>query len=93
MIKEEIVSSVLGNSLKEVFMKIYQEVNLASFEFWGGAEDTFKKVQEADKVEELETLLEDCYPNGASDIALNDFLRFNSDDLFSMLGMEVEDEG
>jgi len=72
-------------------MKVYQEVNLSSFEFWGGAEGVFKMIQEADKVESLEALLEDCYPNGIMDTALNDFLRYDSDDLFSMLGMEVED--
>jgi len=71
-------------------MKIYQEVNLASFGFWGGAEEVFAKIEEDGKVEELEALLEDYYPDGISSLALNDFLRFDSD-LFSMLGMEVED--
>jgi len=74
-------------------MKVYQEVSLASFGFWGGAEEVFAKIEEDGKVESLEALLGDCYPDGVSDIALNDFLRYDSDDLFSMLGMEVEDEG
>jgi hypothetical protein len=74
-------------------MKVYQEVSLSSFEFWGGAEDVFAMIEEADKVEDLEALLEDCYPNGISDVKLNDFLRHDSDDLFSMLNMEeVENE-
>jgi len=74
-------------------MKVYQEVSLASFGFWGGAEDVFNAISDAGKVEALEALLEDCYPDGVMDTALNDFLRYDSDDLFSMLGMEVKDEG
>jgi hypothetical protein len=73
-------------------MKVYQEVSLSSFEFWGGAEDVFAMIQEAGKVEELEALLEDCFPEGVSDVKLNDFLRYDSDDLFDMLNMGVENE-
>ena len=73
-------------------MKVYQEVIISSFEFWGGAEDVFAMIQEAGKVEELEALLEDCFPEGVSDVKLNDFLRYDSDDLFDMLNMGVENE-
>ena len=73
-------------------MKVYQEVSLESFEFWGGAEDVFNAIAEAGKVEELEALLEDCFPEGVSDVKLNDFLRYDSDDLFDMLNMGVENE-
>jgi len=73
-------------------MKVYQEISLESFEFWGGAEDTFSRIEEAGKVEELEQLLEDCYPDGINDVALNDFLRHDSDDLLAMLNIEVENE-
>jgi hypothetical protein len=73
-------------------MRIYREMNLEFFEFYSGAEDVFAKIQEAGKGEELETLLEDCYPNGINEVVLNDFLRYDSDDLFAMLNMEVEDE-
>lgn len=72
-------------------MKVYYELDLSTFEAWSGAEQTLDKVEEADKVSELESILEDIFPEGCSQTELNDFLWFEDNQIFEMLGM-TEDE-
>ena len=54
-------------------MRIYSEISLEHFEAWSGAVDTLDRVREAGKCEELESILEDVYPDGMSETELNDF--------------------
>lgn len=73
-------------------MKIYHEISLDRFEGWSGAEDTLDRVIEAGKVDELEAILEDMYPDGIDETNLNDLLRFDSDTVFSWLGISDDDD-
>lgn len=73
-------------------MKIYMEKTLADFEFWSGAVDTANKIDELDKWDELETILEDMYPDGINETELNDLLWFDSETVFEWLGIEGEDD-
>ena len=73
-------------------MKIYSETNLENFEAWSGAVDTLDRVREAGKCDELESILEDLYPDGMSETELNDLLWFEPETVFEWLGIEEEEE-
>ena len=73
-------------------MKIYSETNLENFEAWSGAVDTLDRVREAGKCDELESILEELYPDGMSETELNDLLWFEPETVFEWLGIEEEEE-
>ena len=73
-------------------MKIYSETSLENFEAWSGAVDTLERVREAGKCDELESILEDLYPDGMSETELNDLLWFEPETVFEWLGIEEEEE-
>ena len=73
-------------------MRIYSETSLENFEAWSGAVDTLDKVREAGKCDELESILEDLYPDGMSETELNDLLWFEPETVFEWLGIEEEEE-
>lgn len=66
-------------------MKITNEIRLAAFEPWSGAIET-KKSLTLEELEQLEFMLEDCYPDGIDETQLNDILRFEQDWIAEMLG-------
>lgn len=71
-------------------MKITYELDLNSFEAWSGGEDTLNRVINEGKVDELEAVLEECYPEGMDETSLNDILRFESDWVFEMCEIRSE---
>ena len=71
-------------------MKISKEMNLRNFEAWSGAKGTLNKLIEFDKCEELETVLEDLYPEGMTETQLNDILWFDTEWIYETLGIEEE---
>ena len=73
-------------------MKIITETSLDNFQAWEGAKQTLQKIREAGKVEDLEMLLDDLYPDGIDDVKLNDILWFDNDWIFESLGMKPEEE-
>ena len=73
-------------------MRIYNETSLENFEAWSGAVDTLDRVKEAGKCDELESILEDLYPDGMSETELNDLLWFEPETVFEWLGIEEEEE-
>ena len=68
------------------------EVSLYDFEAWSGGADTLNRVIDNGKVEELENLLEELYPEGLSDTELNDILWFEEDWVYENLGIRTESE-
>lgn len=74
-------------------MKITKEINLANFEPWSGAIDTFDKIYNAGKIDELEWILEDLYPEGMDETELNDLLWFDDEWILETLGIDEDDEG
>lgn len=66
-------------------MKIYTEESLKNFEFWSGAKDTVKYLTD-DELDTMESILEDCYPDGMSDTQINDLFWFEEDWIAEMLG-------
>ena len=73
-------------------MTINYELDLHTFEAWSGAKSTLERVIDEDKVDVLEAVLEDCYPEGMTETQLNDILWFESDWVFEMCGIRTESE-
>lgn len=73
-------------------MKVYKEISLGTFDAWGNAPETLRIVGEANKINELEDLLQECEPaDGWTETAINDILWFESDWIFQMLGIDPDD--
>lgn len=73
-------------------MKLYTE-GFNNYEPWSGAVDRWQEIVDAGKVEQLENILEDIYPEGMSMTQLNDFIWFEEDTWRDWLDMnEDEDE-
>lgn len=68
-------------------MKITSEIDLRYFEGWSGAVDTLNTLTDEQK-SELETILEDLYPDGMDETSLNDLLWFENDAIAEWLGFE-----
>ena len=73
-------------------MTIKTETNLRNFEAWSGAIDTKNLTLDAGLEEEFEMLIDELYPEGLSDIDLNDILWFDSDWILETLGIKEEEE-
>lgn len=71
-------------------MILIQEINLQDFEAWSGAVDTLETVAEYNKTEQLETILNDLYPNGMTDTELNDLLWHDTDAVYEWLGIDPD---
>ena len=71
-------------------MKISYELDLSTFKAWSGAVSTLDRIQREGKCEELESILEDIYPDGMTETQLNDLLWFDDEWIFETLGMRTE---
>lgn len=59
---------------------------------WCGAVETYERIQKEDKLDDLEMLLEECYPEGITMTQINDILWFDSEWVYEQLGMSQEEE-
>lgn len=73
-------------------MLIKKEYDFCSFEPWSGAVETWERLKSADKLDELEEVLEDLYPDGIDETALNDILWFDDEWVFNAVGLRTESE-
>lgn len=73
-------------------MKIYMETSLERFNAWSGGEDTLEVLREKDLCDRLEYIIEDIFPDGCTDIELNDFLWFERDTIAEWLGFSDWDD-
>lgn len=74
-------------------MKTYNEnMTLVNFDAWSGAVDTKNRIIEKGKSEDFDNLIEELYPDGLSETALNDILRFEEDWIFENLGISDEED-
>ena len=74
-------------------MKLYTEKSLSSFEPWSGAVDAYKYLDDHDLLDDLETILEELYPDGMDETALNDLLWFEPETVYEWLGVDVDEDG
>ena len=72
-------------------MTIISDINLRAFTAWSGAVDTQDTIINEGKEEAFNDLIEELYPEGLTDTALNDLLWFDSDFIFESLGIEEEE--
>lgn len=73
-------------------MRLYRELDLTRFEPWSGAVDTYNAIYNADKLGELELLLEELCPEGIEEVQLNDLLWFDSEWVLESLGIQEDEE-
>ena len=71
-------------------MKIISEISIESFEAWSGAVDTLDRIRNAGKCDQLESVLEEVYPDGMTDTELNDLLWFEPDTVYEWCDMRSE---
>ena len=68
-------------------MKIYSEKSLREFNFWAGAADRVKHLTE-DDLDRIEETLEEIYPEGMDETAVNDLFWFEEDTIAEWLGYD-----
>lgn len=66
-------------------MKIIQETDLRHFKFWSGGKDRADKLTDS-QLDQVESILEDTYPDGMTDTQINDLFWFGFDTIASWLG-------
>ena len=62
------------------------------YEPWEGAINTYALIAYHNKLEELDNLITECYPEGLTETELNDILWFDSEWILSSLGIEVDND-
>lgn len=72
-------------------MLITRETDLQDLETWQGATVTKDKIIEEGKEREFEQLIDELYPDGISEIDLNDLLWFGDEFIYNELGIEIEE--
>ncbi len=73
-------------------MTIKSDISLENFGAWSGGRSTLDRIINEGKCGELESMLEDLYPDGMTDTQLNDLLWFDSDTVFEWLGIRTYDQ-
>lgn len=66
-------------------MKITKDVSLENFEAWSGGKDTLNELTSSE-CEQLESQLEELYPDGMDETQVNDILWFERDWIAECLG-------
>lgn len=72
-------------------MKIYSEKSLRNFEFWSGAKENANELT-FEQLDEVETILEDMYPEGMDETQINDLFWFDFDTIKEWLGITNEED-
>lgn len=67
---------------------IKKETSLRDFKPWGGAIETMNRLIELNEVDQIESLIEGCYPDGAFDLEINDLLWFERETIAEWLDMD-----
>jgi len=70
-------------------MKITNELNLTNFEFWSGAKDNYFTYSE---LIELESALEEFYPEGTTETKINDLFWFEEEFLCECIGIDYKED-
>lgn len=68
-------------------MLIISDINISDFKAWQGGLYTLEIVKKQGKLLELQALLEEVFPNGASATEINDFLWFEDEYIMDALDL------
>ncbi len=71
-------------------MKIYSEKSLSNFEFWSGAADRVKYLT-TEELDQIESILEEQYPDGMDETELNDLFWHDFDIVAEWIGTTEEE--
>lgn len=86
----------LEESCKKGKRKIDESAKLIStlddYTPWSGAVDTYDLIRDEDKIDELDSYLEDVYPEGLTMTELNDLLWFDGDSVLHAIGIVSDTE-
>ena len=72
-------------------MVVIKNVSLKDFEAWSGGAQTLEYLTDKEIIE-VEAMINDIFPNGATETQINDFLWFEDDMIAEWLGYENFDE-
>ena len=72
-------------------MKIYTEQSLCNFQFWSGAKE-FAETLTDKQFDQVETILEDLYPEGMTDTQINDLFWFEEETIREWLDLPTEEQ-
>lgn len=72
-------------------MKIYRDIPLTKFEFWGGGKDRAEYLTD-DELNKIEQILKHVYPEGLSEDAVNNIFWFEDDLIAEWLGYKSFEE-
>lgn len=81
-----------GNGAGDLDEELKVIIDFGDYKPWSGAISTYEQIRDANKLDELEAYLEDCYPEGITATQLNDILWFDSDAILRDLGLAKGDE-
>lgn len=71
-------------------MRIYEEKNLPTFEFWGPAENNALRLTWAE-MEQIEDVLSELYPDGIEATNLNDLFAYDFESVCEWIGLDAEE--
>lgn len=77
---------------KELDESLIVTCDFSEYKPWSGAISTYARIEEEDKLGELENLLEECYPEGISMVGINDILWFDWEWVFEELGISDDED-
>ena len=66
-------------------------MDFSDYQPWSGARDTYALIDCHNKLEDLDRLITECYPDGLTQTELNDILWFDSEWVLDSLGIEDDD--
>ena len=73
-------------------MKMYKEIeSVRDYEAWSGAVETIERLEELDKVEVLDSMLDEIFPDGCTETEVNDFLWFERETIADLIGYFSDD--
>ena len=72
-------------------MKIYEEKNLCDFNFWSGAIYNANKMT-SEQLTEVESVLEDLYPEGMEGTQINDLFWFDFETVCEWIGFNPDED-
>lgn len=73
-------------------MTIIHDMSLRDFEPWSGAIRTYNDLAHFNKLDELESIIEEFYPEGLTETELNDLLWFEPEEIGEWVGLEYDSE-
>lgn len=73
-------------------MKVYSDISMSDFRPWSGAKYAYARIEREGKLDDLESIIEELYPDGCSETTINDLLWFDDEYLFNLLGIRTESE-